>query len=86
MWHGADRHGLRQNEGYCDAWNTNSRHRSGLASNILRGKLLDQEKHACNTLLIVLCIEINSQDDNNWAPRNKRSLTHPSNWTIDSFA
>lgn len=74
VWHGTDKYGVRQTEGYCDAWNSNSRHRNGLASNLLRGKLLDQEKYPCNTLSIVLCLEISSQEDNNWVTRTKRNV------------
>lgn len=73
VWHGADRHGIRHTEGYCDAWNSNSRHRTGLVSNLLRGKLLDQEKNPCNTLGIILCVEISTTEDINWASRSKRS-------------
>lgn len=73
VWHGADKYGVRSIEGYCDAWNTNQRHKYGLASSFMRGKLLDQELNSCNQALIVLCIEVSSQDDNNWSTRTKRS-------------
>lgn len=32
-------------------------HKFGLASNLLRGKLLGQEKYSCNNQFIVLCVE-----------------------------
>ena len=72
VWHGADRHGIRHIEGSCDAWNSNSRYKNGFASNILRGKLLDQEKIPCNSLSILLCVEISSNDDGN--SRSRRSF------------
>jgi len=81
VWHGADRRGVRHIEGYCDAWNSNVKHMSGMASNLLRGRLLDQEKYPCNTQAIVLCIEIGSQEDNNWVTRSKRGLE---NITVDT--
>lgn len=63
VWHGADRLGVRAMESYCDAWNSGSLGKVGLASSLLRNKLLDQEKYSCNNSFIVLCIEVTSQDD-----------------------
>ena len=63
VWHGADRSGVRNSEAYCDAWNNNSMAKVGLASSLLRGKLLDQEKYSCNNSFIVLCIETTSPED-----------------------
>jgi hypothetical protein len=63
IWHGADKLGVRDNDAYCDAWNSNSMNKVGLASSLLRGKLLDQEKYSCNNAFIVLCIEATSPED-----------------------
>ena len=69
VWHGADRAGIRNNDAYCDAWNSNSMSKVGMASSLLRGKLLDQEKYSCNNPFIVLCIEATSPEE---AYRQKR--------------
>lgn len=70
VWHGADRLGVRNGDAYCDAWNSNSIAKVGLASSLIRGKLLDQEKYSCNNAFIVLCIEATTPDD-----RQKRHIT-----------
>lgn len=75
VWHGADRFGARNIDGYCDAWNSNQRHRFGIGSPFARGKLLDQEKYSCNNPFIVLCIEVSSQDDLSWSPKSKRDTS-----------
>lgn len=75
VWHGADRFGVRNIDGYCDAWNSNQRHRFGIGSSFTRGKLLDQEKYSCNNPFIVLCIEVSSQDDLSWSPKSKRDTS-----------
>ena len=69
VWHGADRSGVRNSEAYCDAWNSNSMGKMGLASSLLKSKLLDQEKYSCNNAFIVLCIEATSPEY-----RHKRSF------------
>ncbi|CAG2108264.1 unnamed protein product [Medioppia subpectinata] len=74
VWHGADRSGVRNSEAYCDAWNSNNMSKVGLASSLLRGKLLDQEKYSCNNQFIVLCIETTSPED-----RQKRHVVDDSN-------
>lgn len=74
VWHGADRFGVRNIDGYCDAWNSNQRHRFGIGSSFTRGKLLDQEKFSCSNPFIVLCIEVSSQDDLSWSPKSKRDV------------
>lgn len=61
IWHGSDKNGIRNMEASCDSWTTNSISRSGMASNLLRGKLLDQEKYSCNNAFIVLCIEVTTE-------------------------
>lgn len=63
IWHGSDKNGIRNMDTFCDSWNTNSMNRMGMASNLLRGKLLDQEKYSCNNEFIVLCIEISIERD-----------------------
>ncbi|KAI7688415.1 hypothetical protein SSS_02152 [Sarcoptes scabiei] len=61
IWHGSDKNGIRNSESSCDSWSSDSMSRYGLASNLLRGKLLDQEKYSCNNAFIVLCIEVTSE-------------------------
>jgi hypothetical protein len=50
---------------------------------------MDQEKNPCNTLGIVLCVEISTtQEETNWVTRNKRSLeniTEGSNFASSSL-
>lgn len=60
-WHGADVAGARAWQGYCDAWHTDAQSDVGLATDLVKGELLGQEKIGCNHKLIVLCIEIASQ-------------------------
>lgn len=72
VWHGSDKLGVRDIDAYCDAWNSNSMGKVGLASSLLRGKLLDQEKYSCNNAFIVLCIEATSPDELIGFTRNKR--------------
>ena len=69
VWHGADRSGVRNSDAYCDAWNSNSINKVGLASSLTRGKLLDQDKYSCNNAFIVLCIEATTPED-----RQKRHI------------
>lgn len=72
VWHGADNLGQRDFGNYCDAWHSDSMFKFGLASNLLRGKLLDQQKYSCNNAFIVLCVEtsVSSQDEGHF--RSKR--------------
>jgi hypothetical protein len=46
---------------YCDAWHSASTDKVGLASSLLKNKLLDQERFSCNNRFAVLCIEATSQ-------------------------
>lgn len=43
-----------------------------MASSLLRGRLLDQERYSCNNAFIVLCVEATSQDD--YRKRKRRDL------------
>lgn len=72
MWHGSDKHGVRDLEAYCDAWHSAGLGKVGMASSLLRGRLLDQERYSCNNSFIVLCIEATSQDD--YRKRRKRDI------------
>lgn len=65
LWHGADNLGQRDVDNYCDAWHSSQMHKFALASNLLRGKLLGQEKYSCNNSFIVLCVEtaVTNQED-----------------------
>ncbi|GBN81301.1 Collagen alpha-1(XVIII) chain [Araneus ventricosus] len=72
VWHGSDKHGVRDLESYCDAWHSAGLGKVGMASSLLRGRLLDQERYSCNNSFIVLCIEATSQDD--YRKRRKRDV------------
>ncbi|GIY83950.1 collagen alpha-1(XV) chain [Caerostris extrusa] len=72
VWHGSDRLGVREMEAYCDAWHSEGATKVGVASSLLRHRLLDQEKHPCDRSFIVLCIEATSQDD--FRKRRRRGL------------
>ncbi|KAH7637472.1 collagenase-like protein [Dermatophagoides farinae] len=61
IWHGSDKNGIRNMDASCDSWSSDSISRFGMASNLLRGKLLDQEKYSCNNAFIVLCIEVTTE-------------------------
>lgn len=58
VWHGANHNGNRNMEAFCDAWSSDSMSKMGVASNLMRGKLLDQEKYSCNNEFVVLCVEV----------------------------
>lgn len=70
VWHGADVSGTRVAHAYCEAWHTDAQSNVGLASDLIKGELLGQEKISCNHKLVVLCIEIASQHHY----RRKRSV------------
>lgn len=72
VWHGSDKHGVRDLESYCDAWHSSVLGKVGMASSLLRGRLLDQERYSCNNAFIVLCVEATSQED--YRKRRKRDL------------
>ena len=57
IWHGAHMLGERAMDAYCDSWHSDSSDKVGLASSLLRGKLLAQERFTCNHRFAVLCIE-----------------------------
>lgn len=57
IWHGAHMLGERAMDAYCDSWHSDSSDKVGLASSLLRGKLLAQERFTCNRRFAVLCIE-----------------------------
>lgn len=73
VWHGADKNGVRNTDAFCDAWGSNAISRMGVASNLLRGKLLDQEKYSCNNHFLVLCMEVTPEDA---AGRHRRQSGH----------
>jgi len=49
--------GERAMDAYCDSWQSDSADKFGLASSLLRGKLLAQERFSCNHRFAILCIE-----------------------------
>ncbi|XP_042221660.1 collagen alpha-1(I) chain-like isoform X3 [Homarus americanus] len=61
VWHGSDVEGERSLSTYCDAWNSNSQETVGLASSLLKKRLLGQERMSCHNSFAVLCIEATSQ-------------------------
>lgn len=61
VWHGSHLLGERAMDTYCDAWHSASTDKVGLASSLLKNKLLDQERFSCNNRFAVLCIEATSQ-------------------------
>lgn len=81
VWHGADTSGARAWQSYCDAWHTDAQSNVGLASDLIKGELMGQEKVACNHKLVVLCIEIASQHHY----RRRRSLDYQENELTDNF-
>ncbi|KAK7078873.1 Collagen alpha 1(xviii) chain [Halocaridina rubra] len=60
VWHGSDLLGERSLSSYCDAWNSESREAVGVASSLLKNRLLGQEKLGCHNSFVVLCIEATS--------------------------
>jgi len=73
-WHGADLKGSRARQSYCEAWHSDKSSHLGLASDLLQGQLMGQQKVGCNHKLIVLCIEIASQQNYR---RRRRSTWEP---------
>lgn len=62
IWHGSAANGERDLDTYCDAWQSSTSDKFGLASNLLGNKLLDQERYSCDNRFVVLCIEAITQD------------------------
>lgn len=48
-------------DSYCDAWNSASPEKLGLASSLTASKLLGQEEFSCSNRFAVLCIEVTTQ-------------------------
>lgn len=63
--------GERAMDLYCDAWDTGSIDKIGLASSLLSNKLLGQEKFSCNHHFAVLCVEATSEPSRR---RRRRSI------------
>jgi len=61
-------------DAYCDAWNSARTDVYGLASPLLGGKLLKEQKHTCNNSFAVLCIEVKHPSH----IRHRRSVDHDS--------
>jgi collagen type XVIII alpha len=77
VWHGADSVGQRDVDSYCDAWHSAAKYKFGLASNLLRGKLLEQEKYSCNNAFVVLCVEVGPQADDSLYRSRRSSYDAP---------
>ncbi|CAG7836225.1 unnamed protein product [Allacma fusca] len=73
-WHGSDPVGVREKSSYCEAWHSGSSSNVGLATDLLKGQVLGQENVGCNNKLIVLCVEIASQDHRRRRRRNAPKL------------
>ena len=61
VWHGSHLLGERAMDTYCDAWHSAATDKIGLASSLLKHRLLDQERYTCNHSFIVLCVEATSE-------------------------
>lgn len=72
VWHGSLVSGERAMELYCDAWDSDSSERLGLASPLLpTHQLLGQQRFPCDQAFAVLCIEVTSQSRG----RRRRDVT-----------
>ncbi|KAG8241382.1 biological adhesion [Homalodisca vitripennis] len=72
IWHGSQVTGERAMDLYCDAWDSDSPDRTGLASPLLQQRLLGQERLPCDYPLAVLCVEVNSST---FLSRRRRART-----------
>ncbi|CAG0882748.1 unnamed protein product [Cyprideis torosa] len=63
IWHGSRYNGKRSLDSYCDAWQSSSPIKRGLASNLTSLRLLEQEEYPCHHSFIVLCIELTSSNE-----------------------
>lgn len=59
-WHGSQITGERSPQLYCNAWESSSPDKLGLASSLLGERLLQQLQFSCNHSFAVLCIEVSS--------------------------
>ncbi|XP_030746994.1 collagen alpha-1(XVIII) chain-like isoform X3 [Sitophilus oryzae] len=75
VWHGALVDGTRALDTSCDAWQTSSSSKVGLAGSLRGPRLLDQTPVTCDKKLIVLCIEATSEV---FVQRRRRAIT---DWT-----
>ncbi|VVC43057.1 C-type lectin fold,Collagen triple helix repeat,C-type lectin-like/link domain,Collagenase [Cinara cedri] len=83
VWHGSDLSGNSAVDGNCDAWNSESSDKQGLASSLLtmgghRAKLLDQSKsHDCRNSFVVLCVEITPHSGTMFSRKRRSGGRHP---------
>ncbi|CAL4084333.1 unnamed protein product [Meganyctiphanes norvegica] len=75
IWHGSDMSGERSLGSYCEAWTSSTQSKVGVASSLLKYRLLAQERLACNNAFAVLCIEATSRT----RYRRKRQLENGDN-------
>ncbi|KAG5893858.1 hypothetical protein JTB14_005467 [Gonioctena quinquepunctata] len=61
VWHGALLNGERALDTSCDAWQSSSREKMGLAGSLKGLRLLEQTPFSCDKKLILLCIEITTE-------------------------
>lgn len=61
VWHGSHVNGERALDKSCDAWQSSTSQKYGLASSILGPRLLEQTPYTCDKRLILLCIEATSE-------------------------
>ncbi|KAG8335311.1 biological adhesion [Homalodisca vitripennis] len=72
IWHRSQVTGEQAMDLYCDAWDSDSPDRTGLASPLLQQRLLGQERLPCDYPLAVLCVEVNSST---FLSRRRRART-----------
>lgn len=83
MWHGSDLSGDSAVDGNCDAWNSESVDKRGLASTLVargghRAKLLDQDgSHDCRNFFVVLCVEITPHSGAMFSRKRRSGGRHP---------
>lgn len=80
VWHGALVNGERALDTSCDAWQTGSRDKVGLAGSLRGPRLLEQTPYTCDKRLVLLCIEATSEQ----TPQRKKRSIHSEkyNFTI----
>ncbi|XP_076263566.1 collagen XV/XVIII-type protein multiplexin isoform X3 [Rhynchophorus ferrugineus] len=82
VWHGALVDGTRALDTSCDAWQTSSPSKVGLAGNLRGPRLLDQTAVSCDKKLIVLCIEATSEL---FVQRRRRAIKDLNHLDVDDL-
>uniref|UniRef100_A0A6A7FZS1 Collagen alpha-1(XVIII) chain-like isoform X4 n=2 Tax=Hirondellea gigas TaxID=1518452 RepID=A0A6A7FZS1_9CRUS len=74
IWHGSSLKGERSLKAYCNGWNTESPKEVGLASSLLKNRLLSQDQMGCHNVFAILCIEATSMSSEGLS-RHRRSTS-----------